>query len=264
MLGRLVDVVFPPRCAACDAVGPPWCVACLEQLVVLEPPGCRTCGRPLPLEVDRCAECPPGPASWWRSALLYEGPVRACLMRLKFGGVRSAADALAPPMAEALLRWGRAPSWGPADSPPVVTWVPLAARRRRSRGYDQAEVLARSAARRAGLPVARLLVRTRDTPPQARQDAAGRRHALDGAFRVAPSPRRRARGGGSDPWPPPRVVLVDDVLTTGATTAACARTLLAGGADEVGVLAAARSLRSGVPSRCRGAGGPLPAPDGPG
>jgi ComF family protein len=180
-----------------------------------------------------CADCPPAGVSWCRSAFLYDGPVRAALLSVKFSGLRSEAAVFVPAMIQALER---APS---TDPPTAVTWVPLGARRRRRRGFDQAELLARQVAARAGLPCVRLLRRTRETPPQARRSGAARREALSEAFVAVGTP-------------PGSLILVDDVLTSGATAAACARALRAAGAAEVGVLTAARSLGSGVPERCYG------------
>ena len=131
----------------------------------------------------------------------------------------------------------------------VITWVPLAKRRRRERGFDQAEVLARGLAARTGLPVRALLRRVRETDPQARRTAADRRSALAGAFGVIESP-------------PASVVLVDDVLTTGATAAECARVLREAGAARVGVVTAARSLPGEIPARCYGIGSPSEGPAG--
>lgn len=154
-------------------------------------------------------------------------------MQLKFSGRRALAAGLAPWMLEALL----------ADPPPgrrpgaVVTWVPLGPRRRRSRGYDQARMLATEVAALAGWPAVPLLARAVETAPQARRAGAERAAAMRGAF----VPVRT---------PPPAVVLVDDVLTTGATVAACARVLRSAGAAEVGVLTAARSLGGPLPARC--------------
>jgi len=165
-----------------------------------------------------------------RSAFLYEGPVRRALMRLKFSGWRSAAEAFAPWMAVAL---GRAPPEA------VVTWVPLGRRRKRQRGFDQAEALARAVARRTGLRARRMIERRAETAPQARRGGVDRRLALRGAFRAV---------GGS----PPVVILVDDVLTSGSTAAACAEVLRDAGAERVLVLTAARALGSGVPTRCYG------------
>ncbi len=155
---------------------------------------------------------------------------------MKFGGARLIAEALAGPMAVLLEPSLRAPP-RLERSGPVITWVPLAPRRRRSRGYDQGELLARHVARCLGLPVGALLRRTRETAPQARRDRAARRTAMLGAFAAVEAP-------------PAHVVLIDDVLTTGATAAGCAHALVGAGAQEVGVLTAARSIGGPVPARC--------------
>jgi predicted amidophosphoribosyltransferase len=105
-----------------------------------------------------------------------------------------------------------------------VVAVPLGARRLRQRGYNQAELTARSVAAVLGAPVLGGLVRLRDTPPQAGRDETERRRNVAGAFAwtgVALDDRHL--------W------LVDDVLTTGATTAAVAAALVAAGARRVDV-----------------------------
>jgi len=202
---------------------------------VLDPPGCLRCGRPLEVMVLRCVDCPPSAVSWSRAAFLYDGPVRRALMGLKFGGLRSRAQAFGPWMARTLVR---SPPAGLRESEPVVlTWVPLARRRRRSRGYDQALALAREVARLTGWPLQRLLARGAETAPQARRSGRQRRLAMRGAFQPVGRPASR-------------VILIDDVLTSGATAAECARVLRQAGAREVGLLCAARSLGGAVPARC--------------
>jgi ComF family protein len=238
MLARLVDVLFPRRCVGCG-VGPwPFCLRCRAGIAELVPPGCSRCGRPLEVETAACGDCPPSVIGWSRAAFLYEGPVRRALMALKFSGLSGVAEALAPFMAEALAR---APPQGRAigeDSDAVLTWVPLGPRRRRKRGYDQAEVLARAVGALSGRPVRRLLRRMLETAPQARRAGPERRLALRGAFALA------GEVGGT------RVVLIDDVLTSGATASECVSVLRSGGAVDVGVITAARSLGGGLPARC--------------
>jgi ComF family protein len=113
----------------------------------------------------------------------------------------------------------------------VLAPVPLHPRKRRERGFNQAELIARELAARSGLPLAPgALVRRIDTPPQAGLSAAARRRNVARAFAV----RQCARVAGR------RVVLVDDVLTTGATAQACSRALAAAGARAVRVLTVAR------------------------
>jgi ComF family protein len=185
-----------------------------------------------------CGDCPPSVIGWSRSAFLYEGPVRSALMGLKFSGLSHVAQAFAPSMVETLA--GALPAWEPMerDEPFVLTWVPLGTLRKRKRGFDQAEVLARAIGALAGWPVRAFLRRTTETAPQARRAGPERRGALDGAF--------SAVGSISGVC----VVLVDDVLTSGATTAECATVLRRAGAAEVGVVTAARSLGGSIPARC--------------
>jgi ComF family protein len=132
-------------------------------------------------------------------------------------------------LAEELL--SAAPTRGLLEEGAVLVPVPLHPRRRRERGYNQSELLARELGARTGLEVAaRALVRRVDTPPQAGLSAAGRRRNVAGAFAV----RRRTRVAGRV------VILLDDVLTTGATALACARILREAGAAEVRLLSVAR------------------------
>jgi predicted amidophosphoribosyltransferase len=138
--------------------------------------------------------------------------------RLKYRNARSSLPFLADRLAALVAQT-------PVD---VVTWAPTTALRRRQRGFDQAELLARALARRLHVPCRQLLLR----PPGKPQTG----QPLD-ARRTGPTfhPAHPARSS------PSRVLLVDDVVTSGATVAAAARTLKANGADQVHVVAAART-----------------------
>ena len=144
---------------------------------------------------------------------------------LKYRSRRRAADRISEAMLDDLrVR-------GVLAGAAVLVPVPLHPRRRRARGFNQSELLARELGRRAGIAVAAAaLVRRQDTPPQTGLSAAARRANVRGAFAV----RHRSQVSGR------AVVLVDDVLTTGATAAACAQALRAAGAREVRLLTAAR------------------------
>ncbi len=195
--------------------------------MLVTPPLCERCGRPTEGSVRGCRDCPPDDVETARAPLVYEGPVRSALHRLKFSGWRAVAEAFASAMAVV--------NEFEADA---VTWVPLSPARRARRGFDQARALAVAVAAHLGRPPIPLLTRTADTPPQARRSAVERRRAMRGAFRLS---------GRS---PPPNVLLVDDVLTTGATAAACAHVLRSAGAARVGLLTAARALVGPLPARC--------------
>jgi ComF family protein len=219
-LEHALEIFFPPRCAGCSGRGFPFCAACSAALITLEPPWCDRCGAPLEAPADGCSRCPPRPIASARAPLLFDGPARAAILRLKFSGWKIVARALAGAMVTTVRA---------EDRPEAVTWVPLARDRRAQRGYDQAEALAMQVARRLELPAVRLLRRVSSTDPQARRSARERRSAMRGAFApVGAAPRS--------------VLLVDDVLTTGATAAECASVLAGSGATGVHLLTAARSI----------------------
>lgn len=228
----VLAVVFPSRCPVCaghvarPTLGP-LCEACWRDLPRHRARLCA-CGFPLRGRVlDACGRCRRGLASFARGFSFgpYEGALRGALHELKYRGRRRVAARLA----EALLTdAGSASVLTPGA---VLVPVPLHPRRRRERGFNQAELLAAELSRRADLRVAgAALVRRIDTPSQTGLSAAARRANMAGAFAV----RQRAQVAGRV------VVLVDDVLTTGATARACARVLIQAGAAEIRLLTAAR------------------------
>lgn len=157
---------------------------------------------------------PPAGLDWCRAAFAYEGVGRELIARLKYRNARSALPWLATVLA----------ALAPVEVD-VITWVPTSRPRRRARGFDQSELLARAVARHLQRPCRRLLHRG-GGPPQTGHDAASRR--------VGPPLSIRR-------WPPPHVMLVDDVVTTGATLAVAAAVLKRAGAARVSAVAAART-----------------------
>lgn len=228
----VLAIVFPARCPVCRSplVRPtrgPLCGSCWEGLPRHQGPLCG-CGGPLGApSAAECGRCRRGlnPLSAGASLGPYEGPLRTVIHELKYRGRRRAAARLAEALvAENAVRRLLSPG-------AVLVPVPLHPRRRRERGFNQAEIVAREVGQLANLHVSPLaLVRRKDTPPQTGLSAAERRKSVAGAFAV----RRHCHVAGKV------VVLVDDVLTTGATALACARALRDAGAVEVRVLTLAR------------------------
>jgi ComF family protein len=159
----------------------------------------------------------------------FTGVVRSALHELKYSGEQRLAGPLGAAIAR---RWRKVGAGGDLLVP-----VPVHADRRRRRGYDQAELLAGSAAASLGLPFAPILERSRATIAQFDLDRSARASNVAGAFRLKPDtahpPSARALAGR---W----VILVDDVVTTGASLAACATPLLDSGAIGVSAITVAR------------------------
>jgi ComF family protein len=140
-----------------------------------------------------------------------EDPLAAIIHRFKYGG----CPHLALPLASLVARRISTPS---AHG---VLAVPLHRARRRERGYDQAELLARALAARWGLPyVSGVVSRRRSTRAQARLSESQRFANVTGAFSVT-----------QPNWVSGRVwVVVDDVVTTASTTNSVLSTLRLAGA----------------------------------
>lgn len=180
---------------------------------------CATCGEANPLGLS-CRVCPDWPAGFEcaRSAVILDPAVRRLVHRFKYDGWRRLADVFALPMVPLL-----------ADLPgATLVPIPVARRRRRERGYNQAEELACALGRAAGVPVAAdRLWRSTETTSQTRLGPEARRANLAGVFSTAPDDRP--------------VILVDDVFTTGATLVSAASALLDAGAPRVLAVTFARA-----------------------
>lgn len=224
--GRVLDLLFPWRCAGCGRVGTLLCPACLAQVQPVPQPVCIRCGRPVATS-GRCDGCAAGQfhVSAIRAAAVYAEPLSQAIHQFKYEG----RPELHEPLGELLAGYWR----GRSVTVDVVAAVPLHAQRLAERGYNQSDLLAAVLCREVGLPLLRpgVLCRERATQQQALLGPAERRENVQGAFR----------------WNGPalagcKVLLIDDVATTGSTLEACAEALLAAGAGKVWALTVARAL----------------------
>jgi ComF family protein len=172
-----------------------------------------------------CARCMTSPLQidGIRSVVYFEGTLREAVHLFKYHGRAVLAEPMGGLMAAYWAQNGMEVD--------VVVPVPLHVSRVRERGYNQAVLLAREMARRAGLAVdEEVLVRQRATASQVDLDAQQRKENVRAAFRCC-----------SDRLAGQRVLLIDDVCTTGATLEACAAALYEGGARSVQALTLARA-----------------------
>lgn len=211
----LLDLIYPPRCMFCHnflsrgekAV----CRYCRENLPVLEVKNRSIVLRGIP----RCT-----------ALFRYEGDVRQAILRYKFHGLSFYGREFAAMLAEYLT--------DEELSCDEISWVPLSKRRKRTRGYDQAQLLAEALAATIKVPCRGLLVKQKDAVPQSGSGGREERKVnIRNAYRIKKEMDIRGKS----------ILLVDDIVTTGATLEECAAVLTAAGAACVNAVTIARTER---------------------
>lgn len=244
MSSLLLNLLFPPKCAGCDALIPvsDWrrgdtclCRDCRAAWEVAKLEKCTQCGEEMP----DCRCMPAYLAEAGMQALCKlcryssEPEEQRCvadrlLYRVKDGHVveyeRFLASQLAPVVRAELDRRGWLMTYEDGSMPfeTVVTYCPRSPAKARQMGTDQAERVAKLLAKRLGLRFQKLLVH-RESREQKRVKGEERRANAAAAY------CRRHRASATLK----RVILVDDIVTTGASMAACTEILLADGAISV-------------------------------
>lgn len=228
---RALAAAAPGRCQVCGRwPAQPLCSTCCGQFA-LQHARCSRCALPVPPGVAECGACvrhPPALDACF-AAVAYSFPWSNLIAHYKFAGEPGWAGVFAR-----LL--GQSPGVQQAlDAAQLVLPVPLAPGRLAQRGFNQSLELARLLA--PAKLHARLLLRLRETQPQASLPRRQRLANVQGAFAVEPLLASLVRGK--------RVLLVDDVMTSGASLSACAQALRAAGAAHVAAAVLARTEEPG-------------------
>lgn len=212
----LIDLLLPPACAGCGRAGAVLCDRCCRSF--------RSPSDPTDRFVVADAGIVIGDALTLAvSAFAYDGRLRRALAALKYAG----ASRLAVPLADASMR--RLEDLLAITGRATLVAVPVHIDRRRSRGYDQAELIATRLAANARLPMRNVLERVRPTTKQHELNRAARLANLRDAF----TSRTRV---------PTTVILVDDIVTTTATLEACAAVLRTAGCNAAYGFSVAREV----------------------
>lgn len=218
LLSTFLDLLFPPRCVFC------------RDILKHDKNGlCAACQNKLPWIVGPAAEQKLEFISLCISPLWYQGEVRESVHRFKFSNCSGYANFYGRLIAQCVEdhldnRYD------------LITWVPLSAKRKKMRGYDQAMLLAQSTAQELKSTAIETLQKVRNTNTQSSlKDDFARRANVMGAYEISDPDAIKGK----------RILLIDDVVTTGSTMSECARVLLTYGATDVvcATLARARGAR---------------------
>lgn len=227
VVAATIETVYPRVCAGCGMRGTWLCRYCESTTPhASQPISCSRCG--VPALGHRCA-CSTLDAliARCRSAFVYDGWVATAVKALKYHGEWARAEHLAQFLVPELESFG-----------PITGIIPVPLQhpsRERTRGYNQAVILAERLASSTGSTMMDVLHRTRKTASQTTLSGPERARNVAGCFRL------------HDTWVPApggRYVLIDDVRTTGATLNACAEALRSVQPSMVGVLTFALDLKS--------------------
>lgn len=238
----LVDALLGRACPGCGALPARATLVCDTCDALVPRTGVVLCLRCMQEERSDTTSSPPThrsgcPRHGSERLLLagpsYEPPLDRIVHAFKYAGARELHAWLASLLPEPPGR--DTPVWREY----AVVPVPLHPARRAWRGFDQARLLAETAAARWGLFAAAAIERSRDHPPQARMDAEHRRENVRGAFTLTREGRELLR---SRP-----VILVDDVATTGSTLLEAAESVAAAEPAWILALAASHGAPAGGP-----------------
>lgn len=225
----MIDLLYPRRCPVCqDLIPMPVsgrveefiCPECRKALPYVTGPACMKCGKPVELEEQEyCSDCARIPKHYIRGfpLFLYMDPIKEGVTAMKYHNRREYAQFYTE---ELVQRYGDI--WNRLELDAVIP-IPVHSRKRRQRGYNQAELLARPIADWLDVPMIKnYLIRVVDTLPQKELNDAERINNLKRAFQI------RENGVKLN-----KVLLVDDIYTSGATMEACTTVLLQAGVREV-------------------------------
>jgi ComF family protein len=237
----ITNILFPPACVACRArvSHGAVCEACLATIEINPALMCGECHAWI---ASPASSCHPDYPFILGGASPYENPVLQSLIHhLKFRSISVAAE----PLGDLLVRYvEQVKNNSGFDFPAaaavanfIVMPIPLSRRRWRSRGYNQAEFIARRFADALSLPLdTTTLIRARHAKPQSDiTNEAARRENIRGVFAVSDDARSRAAVRDKN------IILIDDVSTTGSTFYEASLALKATGAGTIIALAVAKT-----------------------
>lgn len=222
----LLDWIYPPKCISCGMIFAPvhgeptqWiCENCEPLLEPIPDPVCPICGYPTTEGFD-CPSCKNKKMHYdiHRAAFVYDGVLRDLLHDIKFRSKRRTAQGLGAVLAETIINWN--------INGDLIIPIPLHPSKKRSRGFNQASVLALPFSKSLKIPMAdNMIKRVKRTAPQSNLTPIAREQNLQNAFSLNTrkyNPRNK------------QIILIDDIYTSGATMNACTKILKDHGADKI-------------------------------
>jgi len=227
---RFLDWIYPPTCIACHTLialndkqprDMLLCHHCQGLFEPIPPPNCKCCGIPTENEVERCVSCF-GKTFYFThnyAAFVYDELMRDILHELKFRQKKQIANSLGKLWASHI---GNTPLTD-ASQPYFLVPLPMHPKKKKERGFNQAEILTKHLSVHLNIPIENALIRSLDTPPQSGLHPRQRIENVAGAFEIAKGIITCEKN----------YIIIDDIYTTGASLNECAKVLKEAGAADV-------------------------------
>lgn len=227
----LSELFFPERykCVFCGTDVPdfdndPICDDCKKTLPFNKGNRCLICSEPIDNEATICDSCQLHKKHFKKAfcPFVYDGKVRNAILGYKDSNRRYLSKSLAKFIADEIK--------ASAVKIDYITFTPLTEKKKKKRGFDQAELLASYVAKELDCECVRLFEKTRDGKTQKKLTYKERQENMVGMYKLLPHKFHRTD----------KVLIVDDIITTGATIDACAK-LICKRVSDVYVAAVARN-----------------------
>ena len=221
---QVLGYIYPPKCIACDKItdlhdGKYVCSDCKEFFKYIDGETCRSCGVSGTYKNGVCKNCKNNLFTRNVPIFVYDGMVQEIIHRFKYGKQSYLHRGIGSLMLKKLLKTPNL-----FDNLHYIAPVPIHKNRMKQRGFNQAELLAKEISKASEIPMIKnLIIRIKDTKPQAQLSVAARENNLKDAF-IA---NRRYELEKKN------ILLVDDIYTTGSTLNACCKVLHEAGATNV-------------------------------
>ena len=220
-----LDLLFPKRCVSCGALGKYICDRCFSKIDFVEKPICPICQRQA-IGGKTHPKC----AGRFRLdglivACRYKSPIKLAIQKVKYKWVYDIENILVDFLASQIWKFDF-----PQNS--ILVPVPLSKNRKNWRGFNQAEILAKTLSRKFNHPFKDILLRVIETKTQVGLTREERRENVIEAFALDYKVGKKHIAGQN-------FILVDDVYTSGATMMEAAKILKHAGAKDVWAMAVA-------------------------
>lgn len=219
LLETALDFIFPPVCGFCGKLGEGYlCTKCREDIIHSD-----IYLNQLDLYQDRSIFI-----DEHFYLFSYEEPIREKILQYKFEDKAYLASTIYE------FFMNNEKLYGFLKKYDIIIPIPISSSRKRERGYNQSELLARKISRMASIPIEmQVLKKVKHNQPQSSLNRQQRKQNVKNVYKVQNELKIQNK----------KILLLDDIYTTGSTSNECARMLKLNGSSTVGILTIANDLK---------------------